>query len=175
MEQRLLFKTESDRNNVPVPSGDPDGLRDYQRHRVDQIRTLLGTFRSSLLTLHTGGGKTRTAATIVKHWPGRVLWCAHRDFLCNQARVELAALTREYIDLEKANWHAGDARVIVASVQTLQGERLKRKPRDTFSLIVMDEGHHGTSKSWRAIPEHFESAKVLYLTATPKRADKIGY
>jgi len=103
-----------------------------------------------------------------------VLWLAHRDFLLHDARKAISALTNEYIDLEKASWHCGDSRIIVASVQTLKGDRLTRKPRDMFSLIITDEAHHGTAASYRAIYDHFESAKLLHITATPKRADGTG-
>jgi ATP-dependent helicase IRC3 len=175
MLQTSLFKTsEPEKKVTQARTGDPDGLRDYQRHRVDQCITLLAAFRSVLLNMHTGAGKTVTAGTIAKHWPGRVLWLAHRDFLCHQARVELSRLSGEYVDLEKANWRAGDSRLVVASVQSLKGTRLTGKPSDSYSLIITDEAHHGTSSSYRAIYDHFSGAKLLHITATPKRTDKIG-
>jgi superfamily II DNA or RNA helicase len=44
-------------------------------------------------------------------------------------------------------------------------------------LAIIDEGHHGTAKSWRAFRDYFrmnENCKVLYLTATPKRGDGVA-
>lgn len=38
----------------------------------------------------------------------------------------------------------------------------------------MDEAHHSPAASYRAILDYFASAKVLLITATPKRSDKIG-
>ncbi len=160
---------------VPViEAGDRDGLRDYQRERVTQCLDLLQTHRSTVMVLHCGAGKTRTASAIVKHWSGNVLWLAHRDFLCTQARKELVGLTREFVGLEKAEWSSSDERIIVASVQTLRGPRLKKFSPERFALIVIDEAHHATAASYRAILDYFTSAKVLLITATPKRSDKIG-
>lgn len=111
---------------------------------------------------------------MAKHWPGRVLFLAHRDFLCSQARVTLSRVCRQYVDLEKAGWYSGDSRIVVASVQTLRGKRLRRMRPDAFSLIIIDEGHHATADGYTDIPEWFADAKVVLLTATPKRADGIG-
>lgn len=171
MLQTSLF---GDSGSAAKDRGDPDNLRDYQRERADQAVSLLKTHRSCLMVLHTGAGKTRTAGSVAKHWPGRVLWLAHRDFLCSQARVELSKLTGQYVDLEKAGWRAGDTRIVVASVQTLKGDRLKNQSPTAFDLIITDEAHHGAAKSYRAIYDHFSSAKLLHITATPKRQDKIG-
>jgi len=173
MLQRNLFAPDEPAE-LERAAGDPDGLRDYQRLRVDQTLKLFENNRSVLMSLHCGAGKTRTASSIIKHWPGRCLWGAHRDFLCQQARAELSKLTREYVDLEKANWYSGDSRIVVASIPTLRGDRLRKFSPDAFSLIVLDEAHHAASKSWRAVLEHFKDSKVLLITATPKRADKLG-
>ncbi len=76
--------------------------------------------------------------------------------------------------MEKAERSSSDERVVVASVQTLKGERLRRFSKDTFGLIVIDECHHSPASSYRAIVDHFSVAKVIGLTATPKRLDKKG-
>jgi superfamily II DNA or RNA helicase len=39
---------------------------------------------------------------------------------------------------------------------------------------VVDEGHHGTARSYREILDYFVGARVLGLTATPDRGDKVG-
>ncbi len=62
----------------------------------------------------------------------------------------------------------------MASVQTLRGARLRKFAPDRFKLIVIDEAHHATAASYRAILDYFPGAKVLLITATPKRSDKIG-
>ncbi|WP_226350641.1 DEAD/DEAH box helicase [Pseudonocardia sp. ICBG601] len=43
--------------------------------------------------------------------------------------------------------------------------------QDLFDLIIVDEAHHAPAPTWAAIIEHFESAAVMLLTATPRRYD----
>ncbi|KAB1865080.1 DEAD/DEAH box helicase [Microbacterium algeriense] len=40
-----------------------------------------------------------------------------------------------------------------------------------FDLLIIDEAHHAPAKTWRAILDHFPSARAVLLTATPRRAD----
>jgi len=47
-------------------------------------------------------------------------------------------------------------------------------PRDFFQLLVVDEAHHTTAKSWDDCIQHFQAAKLLGVTATPIRSDGRG-
>lgn len=44
-------------------------------------------------------------------------------------------------------------------------------PPDLFDLVIFDEAHHAPAPTWRAILDHFSSARGLLLTATPQRRD----
>jgi len=45
-------------------------------------------------------------------------------------------------------------------------------PKDMFDVVIIDEAHHLSSDSWKNIVDHFGcDSKVLFLTATPYRAD----
>jgi len=57
---------------------------------------------------------------------------------------------------------------VVASVQTLHEERLKRWPL-IFAQIIIDEAHHATALMWRRVFEHFRCA-LVGITATARRA-----
>lgn len=63
--------------------------------------------------------------------------------------------------------------VVVASVQSMV-RRLDRFARDHFDLIVVDEGHHTPAKTYQQILSHFSDAKVVGVTATPDRGDKVA-
>ena len=63
--------------------------------------------------------------------------------------------------------------VQVASVGTLS-RRLHLLPRDFFQLLVVDEAHHSTASTWAKIIQHFHTAKLLGVTATPSRGDGRG-
>lgn len=58
----------------------------------------------------------------------------------------------------------------VASAQTL----VNRLDEYAFDLIVLDEAHHASAPTWLKILKHYGSAKVLGVTATPKRLDGMG-
>ena len=100
---------------------------------------------------------------------------AHRGELLDQAEEALFYEMGMSVEVEKAGLKAaGHSDVVVASVQTLKGKRLESWAPDAFSTIVVDEGHHSVAAGYRKIRGHFSGAAVLGVTATPKRADKIG-
>lgn len=131
----------------------------------------------TLLVLPTGTGKTIVFSKIIEDRVGmgkRVLVLAHRSELLEQASDKLEKATGLITALEKAEhtslgtWN----RVVVGSVQTLQGEkRLKRFDKDHFNTIVIDEAHHAISPSYQKVLSYFDQAEVLGVTATPDRGD----
>lgn len=158
---------------APIPKR--DSLRPYQRHAVTAWRSDLETKRAALGVMFTGAGKTRTAGTFIHEWQhGRVLWLAMRDFLLDQAASALGNITGEWIGREQASVSSNGERIVVGSVQSLHKKRLALHPRDEFSLIAFDEAHHAVAPGPRAIFDHFGEAKIIGLTATPYRLDKIG-
>lgn len=155
-----------------VNHADPDGLRPYQREAVARVLERLAVGRSTLLVKATGLGKTQTFGAVAKHWPGRVLILAHRTELLEQARARLHQMTTEPVGLEQADYWAAGERLVVGSVQTLsRARRLARFEHRPFSLVIVDEAHHTSAKSYRRILDAFPGAKVLGVTATPDRGD----
>ena len=128
----------------------------------------------------TGLGKTIVFSEVAKHYQafGKVLILAHREELIWQAQQ---TLMDQSPGIEMAQWHDATAsklfgsNVTIGTVQTVS-RRLHRMPPHQFSLVVIDEAHHATATTYRRIVEHFAQggAKILGVTATPKRADKKG-
>jgi superfamily II DNA or RNA helicase len=149
-------------------------LRPYQQKMVDAIRLQyqLGK-RSVLAVLPTGGGKTicfSYIADAASRKGNRVLILVHRAELLDQASRSLPMhhgiiAAGRGMDLSHG--------VQVASVQTV-ARRLHLLPRDHFQLIVVDEAHHTTAGTWARTLEHFNTAKLLGVTATPIRGDGRG-
>ena len=83
-------------------------------------------------------------------------------------------MNQERIDWEKADRVSHEkTRLVCGSVQSLKTEsRLQRLGRKRFDLIIIDEGHHAISASYRKVLDWFSDAKVLLVTATPNRGDK---
>jgi superfamily II DNA or RNA helicase len=153
-------------------------LRDYQRAALDGAREQLRRGkRAVLLVLPTGTGKTvvfSEAIRLCTERGGKALVLAHRTELLEQARAKLRAVAPDLrVELEQAGARASTrADVVVASVQSLKGPRLTRFAPDAFPLLIVDEAHHATAKSYRTILDHFARARVLGVTATPDRADE---
>lgn len=161
-------ETEGSGKDVLVP-------RAYQRDAEEAVERewALGV-PSTLIVIATGLGKTVIAANLIKRRlraANRSLFLAHRTELLDQTLRKLDAVGVRG-DLERASSYASlDARVVVASVQTLQGKRLARFPPDHFDVVVVDEAHHSPAFLYKRILNRFARAKGLGLTATPIRAD----
>ena len=50
-------------------------------------------------------------------------------------------------------------------------KRLSQFSEDYFNVIIIDEAHHCISDGYQKVLQHFPSAKVLGVTATPDRGD----
>lgn len=146
-------------------------LRWYQEEAIAAIHTSLLANRSTLCVLPTGTGKTVLFSSICKSWDGRVLVLAHRDELISQARETLQKATGEFVGTEKAEYRAGNERLVVASIQTIH-RRLDLFGKDHFALIIVDEAHRAIATSYLKVFDYFTSAKVLGVTATPDRSDE---
>lgn len=145
-------------------------LRDYQAEATTRCLADLKQCRSSLIVLATGLGKTILFCKLIDQWDGRVLVLAHLEELLQNARDDLMSITGEPVGTERGREHHEGERIVVGLIQSV-GTRLKHFSPDHFSLIIVDEAHHATSKAYRRVFEHFASAKVVGLTATDSRAD----
>jgi superfamily II DNA or RNA helicase len=97
----------------------------------------------------------------------------HREELIKQAADKLEIITNDPVGIIKAGYPTNyDRQIQVASVQSLT-RRLKHCPE--FDLIVVDEAHHSTSRTYRDILNRFPNARVLGVTATPIRLDGKGF
>lgn len=67
-----------------------------------------------------------------------------------------------------------EADVVVALPQSISPEHYvedAKPPTDLFDLVIVDEAHHAPAPTWRAILDHFDEARKVLLTATPRRRD----
>lgn len=153
-------------------------LRPYQEEARQSVESewARGVFKT-LLVLPTGCGKTIVFAKITEDCVRegeRVLILAHRGELLDQAADKIEKSTGLKSSVEKAEQSCLDSwyRITVGSVQTLMREkRLNNFSPDFFNTIIIDEAHHCISESYQKILQHFSSAKVLGVTATPDRGD----
>lgn len=164
-------------------------LRDYQRSTLDAVAASWeGGTRRPAVVLPTGAGKTVVFAHLAKEHldaapAGRVLILVHTDELVQQAYRKVRSVAPHLpVGIVKATRNEIRARVIVASVQTLRSER-RRNQISGVTLIIVDECHHATAPTYRAILAHYGtlasedrpesgSTRVVGFTATLARGDK---
>lgn len=153
-------------------------LRPYQLEAKEAIQREWGKgISNTLLVLPTGTGKTIVFAKLTEDQVRsgeRVLILAHRGELLQQAADKIAKSTGLSCAVEKAEQTCMGSffRIVVGSVQSMMREkRLSRFSSDYFDTIIIDEAHHSISDSYQKVLEHFPTAKVLGVTATPDRGD----
>ncbi|CAB4178114.1 SSL2 DNA or RNA helicases of superfamily II [uncultured Caudovirales phage] len=140
------------------------------------------------------------------NFSGKALVLAHRSGLIRQNAETIESFTGERCDIEMADEVAGIdfglglvavSKYISSTIQTQSSRSICRACRgascdrcdggkryrfqkfdpNEFSLVVLDEAHHATAKSWRTVIDHYgknPDCKFLFLTATPKRSDKVA-
>lgn len=128
--------------------------------------------RAGLVVVATGLGKTWLAAFDSRPFK-RVLFVAHREEILSQAmssfrRIRPEARFGRFDGTEKDE----GAEILFASIQTLgRAEHLRRFEADAFDYVVVDEFHHASAATYRALLDHFTPQFMLGLTATPDRSD----
>lgn len=138
-------------------------LRPYQNELIDNIRaSLRGGNNSIVAVLGCGGGKSVIQGSIAKSSTdkgNRVLFLVHRKELCQQIANTFRSLG---VDMSLCD---------VSMVQTVS-RRLDKLP--DYDLIITDEAHHSTARSYTKIYDYFSNVTRLGFTATPIRLNKGG-
>lgn len=159
-------------------------LRPYQQSAVNSVfDSMVENYRRILYCMACGCGKTTTFAEIVRladtvnNW--RVLVLVDNMELVTQAYNRIkdhCGYDCYQIGIEQAGNYAGAAnRCVVGTMQTVRNEnRLSDWKPD---LIITDEAHVASAKSFQRIYERFgvgkpDGAWHIGCTATPKRTDK---
>lgn len=159
--------------------------RDYQSKCIDAIFTEWQTVTATAAVLATGLGKTHIFAKVIERArPLRALVIAHRKELIEQAKARIYDATGLQSDIEMGWERADDTMfnkkpVVIATVQSLNSGKGKKRMHkwnpEEFGVIVIDECHHATAKTYRAIIDYFrqnKAARFLLVTATPDRGDE---
>ncbi len=154
-------------------------LREYQVEWIEKIYRAwnLGN-RKVLAQLPTAAGKTVALSHISKDFfidGKKILVLAHRLELVEQAAEKLTTITGEKVGIIKHGYCAHlDRPIQVASIQTLSRRNLAQiLPK--IGLLICDEAHHATAKTYREVFDFYSEAAILGVTATPMRHDGQGF
>jgi superfamily II DNA or RNA helicase len=146
--------------------GDLLPLRDYQQACIDAVRSDWSEgVRRTAAVLPTGSGKTVVFAHKAKQWrdvnDSRVMILVHRDELIIQTVNKLRAIAPHLsVGIVKGSKREINRDVIVVSVQSLRTEAARNKITH-LGLIVVDECHHATAKTYRDILTHYGALPVV--------------
>lgn len=144
-------------------------LRPYQTTLIKSVCTEWDTHTNVCMQSATGSGKTEVAMTLIESSETQVWFVVHRKELVKQVSDVLTARGIEHGYIASGRKYKPWHKVYVCMVQTLA--TLKYWPETSPELIIIDEAHHASSKSYDPIFKILSGKKFLGLTATPKRLD----
>ncbi len=153
----------------PKLIGDKE-LRDYQIEAVDKFTKN----KMGYLEVATGGGKTIITAEIIRQLDTPTLFIIDRKELLRQTR----AVFQEVLGIPIGIIGDGEhdiQNVTVATIQSLSRDVNKYKDfLHKINLVIVDEGHHGSSSSYVAVLRECRNAGYrLATTGTAIRDDKM--
>jgi len=165
-------------SRLPAQGNGSITLRPYQLEALNAIDDAdRRGVRRMLAVLPTGTGKTIMFGELLRRRGGRALVLAHRDELIHQAVNNLRLINPSaQIGIVKAEQDGVDAPLVVASVQTLSRPTRLARLVPHFGTVVVDEAHHSTAQSYRAILDRVGAFAdggplTIGVTATPERTD----
>lgn len=138
-------------------------LRDYQKNIISRCRDAFkNNFHRLCCVLPCGAGKTAIFCYLaylntLKNPSNHVLILLHRKELLKQ--------TEEAFQTFQINTD----RINIAMIQSFKNT-LKTGAK-SYSLIIIDECHHATSNSFKAVLSAYSKTALIGFTATPARLD----
>jgi superfamily II DNA or RNA helicase len=152
---------------------------EYQDTAAKQALAELDRRQAALVVMPTGTGKSMVGALVmaeVVRRGGRGGILVHRrEFIPQWGRALDNFDISWGVEQAEQKCHRdtlhGRIDCVIMSKDTMRGKRLERWSPNTFSMIISDESHHGTARSFTNVFGHFHSARRLGLTATPERSD----
>ena len=148
-------------------------LRDYQKQDASRIVRAAMAGERVMYTLPTGGGKTEIGLEVSRQWianGGTVVWLTHIIELIDQsiARADNFGLN---VNVTYDNQIYMQKKFNVQSIGKARNNRPPSVIRGKQVLLIFDEAHHATAKTWERIILKHKGA-VCGLTATPWRLSK---
>jgi len=157
-------------------------LRDYQKEMIDRLKKAWQRYRSVMVQMPTGTGKTHVMADVIGAECRNVLVVTHRMELIDQI-----AETFKGFDIAHGLIVSGRKADLAQRVQVASIQTLARREDDFWmiegsdgqrwepTLVVIDEAHHALAKTYKRLWEQWPEARFLGLTATPCRLNGRGF
>ena len=154
----------------------------FQERILDALKRERGVHgrMRNLVIAATGTGKTVISAFDYRRFleekqgQARLLFLAHRKEILEQAIGTFRNVLRDgnFGDLLVGNHEPERLDHLFCSIGMLSRRKLWEQVESRFyDYMVIDEAHHGTADSYRAVFDRFSPEILLGLTATPERMD----
>lgn len=148
---------------------------DMQSEAIVKLARLRQTGETKALAIAaTGSGKTYMSVfDAIQYKPKKLLFVVHREDILHKAKE---SFDRICTDTDySSGYYTGskkeaNVKYLFATRDTLRNHYTDFSPEE-FEYIVIDEAHHATSPSYKAILDYFKPKFLLGLTATPERSD----
>ena len=152
-------------------------LRDYQIEICEKVNEAFKAYRSVMVQMPTGTGKTVVLASLVQQFlhdntDSAVVIVAHRKELVEQIQNTLKKVFF-FENSPVPSAEGATAHISVMSIQWLSRniDMVRKKP----DLVIIDEAHHALAKTYQMLWTAWPEAKFLGLTATPYRMSGDGF
>jgi superfamily II DNA or RNA helicase len=143
-------------------------LRPYQQEAYDSIAAAHQQQNSVLLELATGCGKTVVFCRYASSWEhGRSMIIAPQLTLIGQAARKIMKETGIFPAIEQADLRSNE------SCESMRNPYIVASKQD-IGLVIVDEAHYACTQIYSDMLGWYQDrgAKILGVTATPKRHDK---
>lgn len=159
-------------------------LRCYQKEAVTKISQLFNDGKRSILRQNfTGTGKSKEQNYLaIQHLAASennvYLFLIHKKELIDNAAQYFHQSGVRVSYLQQGKKTLWNTRVFLGSIGSMQSTRLesfKKFAHGKNLLIVCDETHHASAKTWKKVLDSFPQAKIVGFSATPDRLDGKGF
>lgn len=154
-------------------------LRPYQQDGITRTLAAIGRGKKApLMVAPTGCGKMIIAAEVLRRASAKgntALFAVHRREMVQQCSEKLTTMGVQHGLILPGHKPGNMQRTYVGTVQSYTArQRSGSFDPDNVRVIVIDEAHHATANTYKALREAYPNAVVVGLTATPTRADGTG-
>lgn len=157
----------------------PAAARDFQGspypYQTAIVQSFLDAGANGCICVPCGRGKTFMALNIAARIGKRFLVVVDKEFLMNQWRGEMAALLPGLrvgvLQGPKAELDAADYDCTICMIQTVAGREYSEDLFQSYGFAIFDECHHLGAQHFSKCLQKIQVAKMLGLSATPKRED----
>jgi superfamily II DNA or RNA helicase len=146
-------------------------LRDYQIDLYNKVMELFKTYRSALLSLHCGGGKTIIALYIMAKLHYKTLIIIERKTLIEVWTETLDTFFPKYTYcvVDSKTGLSKDVDIYIMSINI--AENFPREDYNNIGYVIIDECHIVCTDNFVKGLLRFTPRVLLGLSATPERAD----